>query len=138
MEKTSDAIVEFVYTFTELYSRAVRWLDPLPNRVRFRAELRNVINGEARLYLTPHGVEGLNWMTEHVKYPAPATTMQRQIEPTTTTLTKAPQQVAYSLLERIYTWFGAAPDVIPYVSTNDVAERVVDVDLLKVGGKRAG
>jgi len=55
----------------------------------------------------------------------------------TTILERSPQRIAYMIIERIYAWFGAGPEVIPYTALNDGQERVIDVERIKAGGRKA-
>jgi hypothetical protein len=130
------ALVEFVYTFTDLYRRLAEMLQPTPSRARFRAEFRHLVNGDARVYVTPHGVDTLAWTTERVKYPAPESEMQKETDIESQVLQTRPQQAAYLLIERIYTWFGAKPEEIPYVARQGNSVPMVDVATLKRGGKK--
>lgn len=129
------ALIEFVYSFVILYGRLLTFLNPAPLQVCCRAELRHLISGDARVYLVPHGLDTMMWMTERVKHFAPASVMQREQDVDGSSLLSRPERVAYVIVERVYTWFGATPEEIPYVAES-AEGRVVDVELIKAGGKR--
>ena len=123
-------LIEFIYTFSDLYGRLIDFLSPLPPKLRIRAQFKNLHHDAARVYLTPHGLETASWHFEMTKYPAPEPAMQRQIDVDSSTLKERPARVGYLVTEQVYTWFGAAPEAIPYVSEQH-GERVVDVEALK-------
>jgi hypothetical protein len=129
------ALIEFVYTFTDLYARLVELLQPGPSHVRIRAEFRRLWNGDARVYLTPHGLETLAWMTESTKYRAPDAEMAKEIDVDSELLQASPHHVAYLTVERVYTWFGAKPEVIPYISREGDTLPAVDVATIRRGGR---
>ena len=128
-------IVEFVYSFVVLFGRLAPHLNPVPTKVRYRAELRHLIDGTSRVYLTPYALDSVAWLHEQDKYPAQEPSMAREVETDVALSTNQPERMAYLIVERIYTWFGASPDKIPYVlgTGND---RVIDVELVKIGGRK--
>jgi hypothetical protein len=114
----------------------VELLEPQPTRVKLTAEFRNLFNGDARLYLTPHGVETIAWMMESVKHFAPDPQMHREIDVDAELLKRSPEHVAFLMIEHVYTWFGASSETIPYISRLENAPAVVDVATIKLGGKQ--
>lgn len=131
------AIIEFVYSFAKLYSDLVVHLMPRPRSVRFRADLNKLFRENARVYLVPYGLDTMMWLSERIKHVAPDATMRRELDGNVAALVARPERIAYLLVERIYAWFGAPPEHIPYC-IGDGEQRFIDIAALRAGGKRDG
>jgi|GEM_PF-2735038 len=129
------ALIEFIYAFTELYGRMLGQLRPEPHQARWRADFTSMFGGDSRVFLSPFGVDSLEWQLERKRFNSPDAKMQLEGDVSAVKFRARPERVAYEIVERIYAWFGAASDVIPYV-TGPEDERVIDVEKIMNAGKR--
>jgi hypothetical protein len=121
------AVIEFTYSFVDLYARLVREMDPRPTAVQLLIQLKDAWfteNNSSKLYLTPYGVDSYSWRFNDERHEAPEADMIREIDVSADDLADA-GAVAYRLVERLYTWFGLSVDKIPYASSRG-NRRVID------------
>ncbi|HVH69538.1 MAG TPA: hypothetical protein VNB49_00310, partial [Candidatus Dormibacteraeota bacterium] len=111
------AVTEFTYNFVSLCAKLVKFLQPLPKTVGIRVEIRNAFFDNSKLYMIPYGTGTYAWLFDDRQFEAPEASMLREIDVATEELTSRPGVVAYSLVEKIYTWFGISTDKIPYIGT---------------------
>jgi hypothetical protein len=125
------AIVEVTLNFVNLCQQLVGHLSPVPATVDLKVEVRNAFFDKTKLYLTPYGILSEAAFAYNVerRY-APEQSMRREIRVSTEDLKLWPAAIGYSLLEKIYTWFGFAPDKIPYVNSRN-GVRFIDEELVK-------
>lgn len=123
------ALLEFTYNFIHFSARFVKLMEQLPKSVSLRVEIRNAFLGDSQLYVIPYGTGTYAWLFNDERYKAPEPSMVREISVNTEELTLRPEVVAYSLVEKVYLWFGAPPDKIPYVSSD---ERGKFIDVQKI------
>ena len=92
-------------------------MEPQPSEVDFKVEIRNAFFDQSKLFLIPHPVSS-EWFAftddRHVA-PEPSTTLRLPVA--TEQLQSRADVVAFLLLRKIFLWFGVAPDVIPYSSS---------------------
>ena len=119
------AVIEFTYNFVNLCAKLARFLDPAPKTVGMRIEIRNAFFDNSKLYMIPYGTGTYAWLFDDPQFMAPEASMLREIDVVTEELTSRPGVVAYSLVEKIYTWFGISTDKIPYVG-NEGGKKLVD------------
>jgi hypothetical protein len=110
------AVVEFTYNFVNLCAKLVKFLEPNPKSVGIRVEIRNAFFENSKLYMIPYGTGTYAWLFDDEQYKAPESSMVREIDVSIDELASRPGTVAYSLAEKIYTWFGISTEKIPYVS----------------------
>lgn len=129
------ALLEFTYSFVALYTKLIEYMASKPSVVTLRVQLENALGAQV-LYMFPYGVGATNWLhpMRQDRHPAPSERFQRVLIVGTEVLIHAPAEIAYQIVERIYTWFGLTIEQIPYVKTDNGA-RVIDVHLIASGGK---
>jgi len=110
------AVIEFTYNFVNLCSKLVKFLHPKPNTVGIRVEIRNAFFENSKLYMIPYGTGTTAWHFDDEQYKAPEASVIREIDVSIDELTSRPDIVAYSLVQKIYAWFGISSEKIPYVS----------------------
>lgn len=128
------ALVEFTYNFVRLYAKMFEFLEPSPNTVNLRVEIRDAIFDGAHLYLNPYGTGTYAFLFDEDRFAANESRMIRDIDVNAALLVERPEIAAYLLVEKIYVWFGVPTDKIPYV-TNDRGTKIVDFHLIKTAGK---
>jgi hypothetical protein len=119
------ALTEFSYNFVNLCSKLIKLLEPFPETVILRVEIRNAFFEGSRLYVSPYPIGTYGFLSDSGQYTAQESSMRREIEVPSEGLASRPEAVAFLLVERIYTWFGVPSDKIPYVSS-DGHEKFVD------------
>ena len=129
----SLALIEFSYSFVRFYAQAIEFLEPKPTQVVFGITLENA-KSDTPLYMLAYGVNSSEWSAPTKEYPAPEGSMKRQVDVSTSDLQSQPERIAYVLVEKVYTWFGLAPDKIPYVTSRD-GNRMLDIAAIVKGGK---
>ena len=117
--------MEFSYNFVNLCAKFVKLLEPLPTTVTLRVEIRNAMFDDSSLYVLPYGTGTYAWLLEDQQYKAPEESMLREIVVSAEELTSRPEAIAYSVVEKIYTWFGVPTEKIPYASS-DGKKKFVD------------
>lgn len=110
------AVIEFTYNFVNLCSKLAKLLQPSPKTVGIRVEIRNAFFENSKLYMIPYGIGTYAWHFDDEQYKAQEASMVREIDVSVDELTSRPDIVAYSLVQKIYTWFGISSEKIPYVS----------------------
>jgi hypothetical protein len=131
------AISEFTYSFVYFYSRLLKHLEPTPTSISIRFQIENA-KGERPLTLGPHGVGSYAFQLHSTEnqHEAPAEKVQKDITVSNTDFEAQPERLAYQLVERLYLWFGLGTDKIPYTKEKE-GVRMLDVDLIAAGGKKA-
>jgi hypothetical protein len=124
------AIVEFTLNFVRLCAELVGYLHQVPEAVELKVEIRNAFLKEAKLYLNPYSIVHQQFAFNIDPHNAPEPSMHREIRVSTQDLRSWPAASAFSLVEKIYTWFGLAPNQVPYVSNKD-GIRFIDEELIK-------
>lgn len=120
------AVIEFTYNFTNLCAKLMEFLQPAPRTIEIRVEIKNAFFGDSKLYMIPYGTGTYAWHFDDPQFQAPEASMVRQIDVSTEELASKPGVVAYSLVQKIYTWFGISTDKIPYISAEPDGKRFVD------------
>lgn len=128
------ALIEFTYSFVDVFSRAIQHADPQPTTCVLQVSIRNTFRGEERLYLNPYGLEILAHMIDQTRYRAPEDNGDVEIQVETNLVGNNVPRAAYLFVERIYLWFGVPVNQIPY-TTGERQAKVIDVDVLRRGGK---
>jgi len=129
------ALIEFTYSFVDVFSRAIQHAEPQSTTCVFQASIRNTIRttGE-RLYLNPYGLDTWAHMMDRRQYPAPEDNGDVPVQLDTNLVRNNVPRAAYLFAERIYLWFGVPVNHIPYL-IGDGDMKAVDVDALRRGGK---
>ena len=129
------AVIEFTYSFVELYRKFIELLSPQPALVTLRLQIENA-KGDRTLYMFPYGVNAVHWQhpLDHDRHPAPSNSKVWEFTIAAGELKAHPAIVAYQLVERIYFWFGLQIEEIPYIKTDDNV-RMIDVEMVARGGK---
>ncbi len=129
------ALIEFTYSFTDVFSRAIKHADTQPPTCAFQVSIRNTVRGTGeRLYLNPHALDTWARMTDRTRYPAPENSGDVHVQMDTAIVLNNVARAAYLFIERIYLWFGVPLNHIPYVS-GDGDSKAIDVGALRRGGK---
>jgi hypothetical protein len=120
------ALLEVLYSFVRLYGRLTAFLQPVPREATLRVQIEGALSGdETSLGLGPYGVDTYAWMLDDERQGAPEASMTREIRAQTVELQQEPGLAAYELAEKIYLWFGHAPDKVPYTMERD-GKKAVD------------
>ena len=128
------ALIEFTYSFVDVFSRAIQHADPQPTTCVLHVSIRNAVRAEERLYLNPHGLDTWAHRIDQNRYKAPEDSGEVEIQVDTQLVRDNPPRPAYQLVEKIYLWFGVPVDEIPYTVGQD-DEKTVDIERLRRGGK---
>lgn len=128
------ALIEFTYSFVDVFSRVLQHADPQPTTSVLQVSIRNAFRAEERLYLNPYGLEAVAHMIDQNRYRAPENDGEISIQVDAGLVRNNVPRAAYLFVERIYLWFGAPVNQIPYTSGEGDA-KVIDVEILRRGGK---
>jgi hypothetical protein len=124
------AVIEFSLNFTLLCSELAKHFQPVPTSVDLKIEIRNAFFRTSKLYMIPGAISTFRYQSDSERKLAPESSTRQTIRVPTEQLTSSPQSVAFSLVQRIYAWFGIATEYIPYVSIND-STRYIDENLIR-------
>jgi hypothetical protein len=128
------ALVEFTYSFVDVFSRVLQHADPQPATCVFQVSIRNAFRAEERLYLNPYGLNTHAHLIDQNRYRAPENNGDPQVLVEANLVRNNVPRAAYLFVERIYLWFGVPVNKIPY-TTGEADANVIDVDILRRGGK---
>ena len=131
------AVIEFTYSFVELYARLLPEMDPRPRAVQLRLQIENAWFGESgssKLYLTPYGVDTYSWHFNDERHVAPDADMIREVDVSADALADV-GAVAYRLVEKLYAWFGFSSDKIPYAARRGDTRVIDPTAFSKKGGQ---
>jgi hypothetical protein len=88
----------------------------MPKIVGMRVEIRSAFFESSKLYMIPYGTGTYAWLFDDEQFKAPEASMLREVDVSIEELTSRPGVVAYSLVQKVYTWFGISSEKIPYIS----------------------
>jgi hypothetical protein len=111
------AVIEFSLNFCKLCSALTEQMQPQPNEVELKVEIRNAFVGDLRLILIPHPVSSAQYAYTDDRHFAPQSSTIRRLTVATRQLTSRADVVAFSLVRQLFLWFGVEPDKIPYSSS---------------------
>jgi hypothetical protein len=111
------ALIEFTLNFCTLCSALTKHMEPQPDEVQLRVEIRNAFFGESKLLLIPYPVSAYEFMFTDGRRIAPESSAARRLTVATEQLHSRPDVVAFLLVRQIFLWFGAPPEMIPYSSS---------------------
>jgi len=127
------ALIEFSLNFCLLCSGLVQYLDPQPSQVDLSVQIRNAFFGESKLFLIPRPVSSYGYGSSDY-YPAPEPSTKLHIEVANEQLKARPDVVTYTLLRKLFLWFGITAEMIPYMS---VENGVRFIDSSKIRNSRS-
>lgn len=124
------SLIEFTLNFCKLCSRLVELMEPRPQEVYLKVEIKNAFFGQAKLFLIPRPVSTWAVAASHDRHYAPEASMARKIIVATDELRTSPNATAYMLLRQVFYWFGVETGEIPYTSLTSNGSRFVDENLI--------
>lgn len=127
----SVAIIELTYNFVDFYKKLIPHFSIKPTSINFRIKIKNAFFNESELYIVPYEVNTFGWLTASTKYPAQKKDMEAVLLCSVDNLINLPAYVAYLIIEKIYLWFGVPINKIPYVSTDEVGKRSINIERIK-------
>ncbi len=120
----------FTLNFCRFCAQLIPFLEPKPQQVNLKVDIRHAIIGEQKLFLIPYEVSSWAFtMTDGRQY-APEELMERTITTDADALHLTPGYAAYKLVRQIFYWFGVENEQVPYTSQASTGERYVDEDLI--------
>lgn len=123
------AVIELVLNFTRFYSLVLADMRERPAEVVFHIELRNMHLADAKTFLSPYGVNSIDYkFSRHGGKEAPTDTWSKQLVVRTDQYDA--ELLAYEIVRELYVWFGHEEDVIPY-TTAEGGTRKIDVAQIK-------
>ena len=112
----SLGLVEFVHDFVLTYLDLVAYFEPQPEHAYFLIGIDSAKSTAAgELFLPPHGVETIGWMTADGFNRKPPDA-DRLVWGCTAPLHDNAGAIAYPLLERVYAYFKHTSEAIPYLN----------------------
>ena len=130
------ALVEFTYSFVEVFSRVLEHAEPQPAECVLQVNIQNAVREGGPLYLNPYGLGTIRHLIDDIKHAAPEDAGQVQVQLGSAVVRGNVPRAAYQFVEKIYLWFGVPLEKIPYtVGAGD--EKAIDVETLRRGGKPA-
>jgi hypothetical protein len=124
------ALIEFTLNFCRFCSQIIPFLEPKPQQVNLKVDIRHAFIGQEKLFLIPDTVSSWAFTTTDGRKDAPEESMVRVTTADTDTLRLTPAYVAYNLVRQVFYWFGVEEEHIPYTSQSSTGERFVDQDLI--------
>lgn len=105
-------LIEVTYNFVDFYIKLIPNFKETPKKIEFTIELKNTfITENSKLYLFKDFSEQ--------KIFAPENHMQKKIEKHTTDQLFTVGHITFSIISKIYNWFGINDNEIPYKSNDD-------------------
>jgi hypothetical protein len=124
------ALIEFTLNFCRFCSQLIPFLEPKPQQVNLKVDIRHAFIGQEKLFLIPYTVSSWAFTTTDGRKDAPEESMVRMINADTDVLRLTPAYAAYKLVSQIFYWFGVEDEQIPYTSQSSTGERFVDQALI--------
>ena len=124
------ALVEFTLNFCRFCGQLIPLLDPKPQQVNLKVDIRNAFVGNRKLLLIPYEVSHYFFTTTDGRKEAPEESMARTIPVDADALRLTPAYAAYKLLRQIFFWFGITDEQIPYSSQAPTGQRFIDQTLI--------
>ncbi len=121
------ALVEFTVNFTRFYKEVLRDFRVTPERIRFKAELRNLHLSNLMTTLRAGEVQKRQHETYSAEQEAPCDGWSKEIVVSSDGYN--PDRVAYLLLHELYLWFGHVDEAIPYTKESEEG-LVIDADMI--------
>lgn len=109
------SVVEAHASFVYLYRTVLPTLVKPSETVEFTLTLRGAQVGEQRLALTQYYKGGIRNIYHPPLYRAHSREVDEIVDVATEVVVNEPEHVAYQLVERFYSMFDMAPDLIPFV-----------------------
>jgi hypothetical protein len=119
------ALIEFSLHFCKLCYALSHYMNPQPQQIELNSKLETPFFGDSKLFLIPHQVSTDSIRFTDDRYSAPEATPVRELRVATDLLKSHPAVVAFLLVRKIFLWFGAPPDEIPY-SSNEYDTYFID------------
>lgn len=112
----SLALIEYTHDFFKTYEALLDFVTPLPMPIRCQVGISGAQSLGQPLWLAPYALNTIGYDHPHGRSEAPADDMARQtaVEATENKPHIHPGQIAYTLVEQIYNWFGLPSESIPY------------------------
>jgi hypothetical protein len=123
------AAVESHASFVHLYRGLIPHLAREPQTVRFSLVLRDAVQGNIRLFLTPYYSLGIENVHEPRRYYVHSADASSELVSSPSAIDDTPNLVAYQLLKHFYELFDAEPSLIPFVTTSP---QPIQIDLAAI------
>ncbi len=119
-------LIEVTYNFVNLYKKILPFFVNVPQKIRLVIQFKNMfLNQNSKIYLTPGGIDSIDWLMGKDKYPARDNDMDNIMDIETDLLGDV-SRVAFMLVEKVYSLFGLDKDCIPYKGKNSNGEEIID------------
>lgn len=114
----SLALIEFTYDFFKTYDAILDHVQPLPVPIRCRIGIAGAHSLDSPLWMAPYGLHTVGNELPHRRSEASSDEVYREVEIEAQAERPhiQPGQIAYTLIELIYNWFGLTSETIPYSS----------------------
>ena len=109
-------LMESSLVFASLVGELLDYMSPRPAKILFALDLKKLHSQDLRVGLAPGPLEAYDWLGDETA-DAPEDTLTVRVEWSVDSYD--PGQVAFSLVSRIYEWFGFDHDRMPYCQTHD-------------------
>ncbi len=125
------AIIEVIFNFVDFYNKLADFFEEKPENMIIKAQIQGAFLDEKhKLYLTPYGINTFAWITGHERGYASENDMIKEFTFPLSRIKENPAEAAYSIIEKIYLWFGLTPDKIPYVKEVG-GKKSIDTDKIR-------
>ncbi len=124
------ALIEFTLNFCRFCAQLIPFLEPKPQQVNLKVDIRHAIIGDQKLFLIPYAVSSWAFTMTDGRHYAPEEFMIRTISTDADALHLTPGYAAYKLARQIFYWFGVENEQLPYTSQDSTGERYVDKELI--------
>lgn len=112
-------LIEVTYNFVVFYLNLIQYFEKIPRQIKFTIELKNTfITETSKLYFFKDYFER--------KILAPENHMHKEFEMSPGDQLFKVGHIAFSIISRIYNWFGISSDEIPYLSKDENGNSIVD------------
>lgn len=124
----SLGLIEVIYNFVNFYRLVLDDFEERPEKITLRVDFLNMHLNNEKGYLVPDHIGSYAQLFDLEKNEAPDN--NGYIEETFVTSNLNIGAVAYSLVRKIYLWFGIEDDKIPYVKDED-GVKIIDAEAIK-------
>ncbi|MBI5359397.1 MAG: hypothetical protein HZA48_02315 [Planctomycetes bacterium] len=125
------ALVEVTYNFVKFYSSIIMkgnktHVNSLP--ITFQIKLINLTPNISRIFSVYLNSSEAVWDIHHKTNIAPETQMQKELTLPIPPISPPVEEIAYKIIEIVFTWFGIPANDIPYTITNVAEEKCIDIN----------
>lgn len=108
------ALIEFTTCYVYFYAAVLERFETLPKSISFHIEMRNAKTGQAKLFMTPYGLNSGAWQFRSPQYEISKENVSKSIDVESAEVIQDRDAVAYRIVEKVYLFFSIPTNEIPY------------------------